>query len=95
MYFYFSHILFHRYQDIQRNEVICMMKEDLVGDLIDLLENVLTVETDLSHSNYTDEEIKKAKKRMFKELKLLKKGKISKSKYLTEEAKDLYDEDDI
>lgn len=72
-----------------------MMKEDLVGDLIDLLENVLTVETDLSHSNYTDEEIKKAKKRMLKELKLLKKGKISKSKYLTEEAKDLYDEDDI
>lgn len=72
-----------------------MMKEDPVGDLIDLLENVLTVETDLSHSNYTDEEIKKAKKRMLKELKLLKKGKISKSKYLTEEAKDLYDEDDI
>lgn len=72
-----------------------MMKEDPVGDLIDLLENVLTVETDLSHSNYTDEEIKKAKKRMLKELKLLKKGKISKSKYLTEEAKDLYDEDDV
>ena len=72
-----------------------MMKEDPVGDLIDLLENVLTVETDLSHSNYTDEEIRKAKKRMLKELKLLKKGKISKSKYLTEEAKDLYDEDDV
>ena len=72
-----------------------MMKEDPVGDLIDLLENVLTVETDLSHSNYTDEEIKKAKKRMLKELKLLKKGKISKSKYLTEEAKDLYAEDDV
>ena len=50
------------------------------------------VDEDLMRESYTNDQIKKARKRAKKELKLLKEGKIHKSKYLTEEAKDLYDE---
>ena len=64
---------------------------DPVGELIQILEMIETIDSDLMRTPYTDEEIKKARKRAKKEYKLLKQGDIQKSKYLHEEAKDLYD----
>lgn len=66
---------------------------DPVGELIQILEMIETVDDELMRSEYTDEQIKKARKRAKKEYKLLKEGNIQKSKYLNEEAKDLYDWD--
>ena len=64
---------------------------DPVQDLIRILEMIEVIDSDLMRTEYTDEEIKKARKRAKKEYKLLKYGDIQKSKYLNEEAKDLYD----
>lgn len=64
---------------------------DPVAELIQILEMLETVDDELMRSEYTDEQIKKARKRAKKEYKLLKQGNIQKSKYLNEEAKDLYD----
>lgn len=64
---------------------------DPVQDLIRILEMIENIDSDLMRSEYTDEEIKKARKRAKKEYKLLKHRDIQKSKYLNEEAKDLYD----
>ena len=63
---------------------------DHVGELIQILEMIETIDSDLMRTPYTDEEIKKARKRAKKEYKLLKHGEIQKSKYLDDDAKDLY-----
>lgn len=65
---------------------------DPADELKAILDMIDAVDGDLMRESYTNEQIKKARKRAKKELKLLKEGKIHKSKYLTEEAKDLYDE---
>lgn len=64
---------------------------DPVEELINILEMIEIIDDDLMRSEYTDEQIKKARKRAKREYKLLKHGNIQKSKYLNEEAKDLYD----
>lgn len=64
---------------------------DPVEELINILEMIEIIDADLMRSEYTDEQIKKARKRAKREYKLLKHGNIQKSKYLNEEAKDLYD----
>lgn len=64
---------------------------DPVGELIRILEMLEDVDDNMMRSEYTDEQIKKARKRAKKEYKLLKQGNIQKSKYLNEEAKELYD----
>lgn len=61
-------------------------------ELMAILDMIDAVDADLIRESFTDEQIKKARKRARKELKLLKEGKFHKSKYLNEEAKDLYDE---
>lgn len=65
--------------------------KDPADELRSLLQGLIYIEEYMAHSDYEEKKVKNALKRVKKEYKRLKKKNTEKSKYLSEEAKDLYD----